>query len=234
MEIQVDAGEELEDLEVPFDELRAAMVRQIARHAALVPECIERGGLGERVMTTMASVPRHHFVPVEMQPCAYFDTPLPIGFDKTISQPFIVALMSDLLDVRPAHRVLEVGTGLGYQAAVLSRLAGRVVSVEIIEGLADGARRRLREYGARNVEVLVGDGSRGVAEHAPFDRILVAAAPELIPPALLAQLATGGRMVIPAGTEDAQQLLLVTRDGHGHLETREILPVRFSPLVVGG
>jgi len=230
----VNAQEEVEDLEEQFAELRAAMVRQIERHATLAAPSVGRDALRGEVMEVMAGVPRHRFVPVELQPFAYFDTPLPIGFDKTISQPYIVALMTDLLEVRRTHRVLEVGTGLGYQAAVLGRLAGEVISVEIIEALADRARQRLHEMKVSNVHVLVGDGSGGVPQFGPYDRILVAAAPQLVPPALLAQLASGGRMVIPAGLDDAQQLLLIERDGSGHLSTSEVLPVRFSSLVTGG
>ena len=226
--------EDGEDLEEQFAELRAAMLRQVERHAAMVAPALGRAALDAGVMAALSAVPRHHFVPVEMQPFAYFDTPLPIGFDKTISQPFIVALMTDLLQVQPQHRVLDVGTGLGYQAAVLSRLAGEGDSVDIIEPLAESARRRLREEGAHNVRVVVGDGSNGLPQHGPYERILVAAAPDIIPAGLLAQLAPGGRMVIPAGLDDSQQLLLVTRDRDGHLRTEEILPVRFSALVSGG
>lgn len=222
-----------EELEEQFDALRAAMVRQIAMHAELAGDRTRRPRLSERVMQVMASVPRHRFVPVEMQPFAYFDTPLPIGYEKTISQPYIVALMTDLLDLSPADRVLDVGTGLGYQAAVLARLAREVYSVEIIEELAHAARRRLADAGAQNVQVRVADGSRGWTELAPFDKILVAAAPELIPTKLLAQLAPAGRMVIPAGIEDAQQLMLVEKDGAGRLSTREVLAVRFSTLANG-
>ena len=226
--------EDTDDLEEQFAELRAAMVRQIERHAVMTAAQTGRDCPAGRVMAAMASVPRHRFVPVEMQPFAYFDTPLPIGFDKTISQPFIVALMTELLDVQPHHRVLEVGTGLGYQAAVLSRLAAEVHSIEIVEPLADGARRRLREAGIRNVQVMVGDGSGGVPELGPYERILVAAAPDMLPAGLLSQLAPGGRMVVPAGLDESQQLLLVTRDAGGHYASREILPVRFSALVSGG
>ena len=226
--------EDTDDLEEQFAELRAAMVRQIERHAAMTAAQTGRGRPGAPVMAAMAGVPRHRFVPVEMQPFAYFDTPLPIGFDKTISQPFIVALMTELLDVQPYHRVLEVGTGLGYQAAVLARLAAEVYSIDIVEPLAEGARRRLREAGVRNVQVMVGDGAGGVPQYGPYERILVAAAPDMLPPGLLSQLAPGGRMVVPAGLEESQQLLLVTRDERGHLATEEILPVRFSALVSAG
>ena len=217
-----------------FDALRSAMVDAIVMHARTAGPETGRPALSRVVLDVMAEMPRHEFVPSEMRAFAYFDTPLPIGFGKTISQPYIVALMTDLLDVRPSDRVLDVGTGLGYQAAVLSRLATRVYSVEIIEELASSAARRLSEQGCDNVEVRAGDGSTGWTEHAPFDRILVAAAPDLIPSALLAQLAPGGRMTIPAGLDGAQTLMLVTRDDSGSLATEDILPVRFSELVVSG
>ncbi len=217
-----------------FESLRGAMVDAIVAHALTAGPETGRPELARAVLDVMAEMPRHEFVPSEMRAFAYFDTPLPIGFGKTISQPYIVALMTDLLDVRPGDRVLDVGTGLGYQAAVLSRLASRVYSVEIIEELASSAARRLSEQGCDNVEVRAGDGSTGWAEHAPFDRILVAAAPDLIPPALLAQLAPGGRMTIPAGLDGAQTLMLVTRDESGSLATEDILSVRFSELVVSG
>ena len=210
------------------------MVDAIVMHARTAGPETGRPALSRVVLDVMAEMPRHEFVPSEMRAFAYFDTPLPIGFGKTISQPYIVALMTDLLDVRPGDRVLDVGTGLGYQAAVLSRLASRVYSVEIIEELASSAARRLSEQGCDNVEVRAGDGSTGWSEHAPFDRILVAAAPDLIPLALLAQLAPGGRMTIPAGLDGAQTLMLVTRDNSGSLATEDILPVRFSELVVPG
>ena len=217
-----------------YDELRRMMVDAIVVHARTAGPDTGRPELARAVLDVMAQMPRHEFVPSEMRAFAYFDTPLPIGFGKTISQPYIVALMTDLLDVRPSDRVLDVGTGLGYQAAVLSRLASRVYSVEIIEELAKGASRRLAEQACGNVEVKVGDGSAGWAEHAPFDRILVAAAPELIPAALLAQLAPGGRMAIPAGLDGAQTLMLVTRDASGALATEDVLSVRFSELVTAG
>jgi protein-L-isoaspartate(D-aspartate) O-methyltransferase len=175
-------------------------------------------------------VPRHEFVPVELRPLAYANVPLPIGFEKTISQPFIVALMTDLLDVAPADTVLEVGTGLGYQAAVLAHLARKVYSMEIIEELATQAKQRLASRGVQNVEIRIGNGYHGWSEHAPFDKIMVTAAPDLIPPPLIHQLKNGGKMVLPAGLPDAQQLMLVEKDDKGKVRTKEILRVRFSQL----
>lgn len=215
-----------------FAELRREMVEQIARHAQLAARETGKAVLSDTVMEVMNAVPRHEFVPVEMRAYAYCDSPLPIGYDKTISQPFIVALMTDLLDLRAEDRVLDVGTGLGYQAAILAKLVERVYTVEILEELSEGARRRIAEQGSINVEFLVGDGSNGWSEHAPFDKILVAAAPDLIPTPLLSQLKPGGKMVIPAGIEDAQQLMLVEKNEKGQLNVQEILPVRFSSLTV--
>ena len=214
-----------------FGRLRRMMVDAIVVHARTAGSDTGRPELSRAVLDVMAQVPRHEFVPSELRAFAYFDTPLPIGYGKTISQPYIVALMTDLLEIRSGDRVLDIGTGLGYQAAVLSCLGSRIYSVELIEELAHSAMRRLAEQGCDNVEVRTGDGSVGWAEHAPFDRILVAAAPDLIPAALLAQLAPGGRMVIPAGLEGDQTLMLVTRNEDGALATENILSVRFSELV---
>lgn len=213
-----------------FETLRQQMVEQIALHTRLVADRTGRTEITENVMAIMGQVPRHEFVPVELRQFAYLDTPLPIGYEKTISQPFIVALMTDLLDLKPSDSVLEVGTGLGYQAAVLSALAKTVYSIELIEELARGAQRRLRDLGYENIELKTGDGSVGWVEHAPYDKILVAAAPELVPTSLLNQLKPGGRMVVPAGIEDAQQLMVVTKSPQGQLKMEEILPVRFSAL----
>ena len=215
-----------------YAELRCEMVEQIARHAQLAARATGKAILGGNVMDVMKSVPRHEFVPVEVRAFAYSDSPLPIGYDKTISQPFIVALMTDLLDLQAEDRVLDVGTGLGYQAAILAKLVDRVYSVEILEELSESAHRRLAEQKIINVELRMGDGSKGWPEHAPFDKILVAAAPDLIPTPLLAQLKPGGKMVIPAGIENAQQLMLVEKNEKGQLTVEEILPVRFSSLTV--
>ncbi len=210
--------------------LRQGMLAQIAALTIYDSVPLGKAALDRRVMEALAKVPRHEFVPFELQSVAYFDGPLPIGFGKTISQPFIVAVMTDLLDLRPTDIVLEVGTGLGYQTAVLAQLAQRVYSVELIEELAVQARRRLALQAYTNIEIRVGNGCAGWPEQAPFDRIIVTAAPELIPVALLDQLAPGGKMVVPAGLPDAQQLLLVEKDSDDTLSTREILPVRFSLL----
>lgn len=215
-----------------FADLRKQMVEQIAAYVTLLSDQIGKSTLDPRVMESMTTVPRHEFVPYELRSMAYVDSPVPIGYGKTISQPFMVALMTDLLDVQPNDRVLEIGTGLGYQSAILSCLADTVYTVEIVEELASDAQQRLRTFGLDNVIYRIGDGSVGWLEHAPFDKLLVAAAPELIPPALLSQLKPGGRMVIPAGIEDAQQLMLVEKDAGGRLRTTEIMPVRFSPLEV--
>ena len=213
-----------------FARLRQSMIAEIAVHAIYVSARIGKAALSRRVMEAMEAVPRHAFVPVELQAYAYANTPLPIGYDKTISQPFIVALMTDLLDIQPDDTVLEIGTGLGYQASVAATLARKVYSVEVIEELSEQARQRLARLGIANVELRIGNGYHGWAEHAPFDKVIVTAAPDLIPPTLLDQLKPGGKMVIPAGLPDAQQLILVDKDANGRVATKEILPVRFSQL----
>jgi protein-L-isoaspartate(D-aspartate) O-methyltransferase len=213
-----------------FVRLRQTMIAEIAVHAIYVSARIGKAALSRRVMEAMEAVPRHAFVPVELQAYAYANTPLPIGFDKTISQPFIVALMTDLLDIQPDDTVLEIGTGLGYQATIVAALASKVYSIEVIEELSEQAQQRLARLGVTNIELKIGNGYHGWAEHAPFDKVIVTAAPDLIPPALLDQLKPGGKLVIPAGLPDAQQLILVDKDIGGKVTTKEILPVRFSQL----
>ena len=213
-----------------FEALREQMVADIAAGTASVSARIGKGVLDERVMQAMTKIPRHEFVPFELQPYAYANIPLPIGFDKTISQPFIVALMTDLLDVRANDTVLEIGTGLGYQAAILAELARKVYSIDMIEELAQDAKRRLSQQGYTNIEVRIGNGYHGWSEHAPFDKVMVTAAPDLIPPPLINQLKAGGKMVIPAGLPHAQQLLLVDKGPDGRITTKEVLEVRFSQL----
>ena len=170
-------------------------------------------------------------VPVELREVAYLNTPLPIGFGKTISQPFIVALMTDLLDLQEDDRVLEIGTGLGYQAAILAELAYQVYTVEIIEELGMEAAERLGNAGYGNIQVKIGDGGQGWPENGPYDKVIVTAAPELIPAPLIEQLRPGGRLVIPAGLEDQQQLMLVEKDLSGRMHSTEIIPVVFSRLI---
>ena len=213
-----------------FDILRRHMLAEISACTLQLGEAIGRTAINERVMMALEKVPRHEFVPVELQLYAYANIPLPIGFDKTISQPFIVALMTDLLDIGADDAVLEIGTGLGYQAAILAQLAKRVYSMEIIEELGQEAKRRLREQGCSNVELRIGNGYQGWSEHSPFDKIIVTAAPDLIPPPLIHQLKAGGRMVIPAGLPESQQLILLEKHGDGRVTTKEILAVRFSQL----
>ena len=224
--------------ESDFAELRQQMLAEIATDAVLLSERLGKIEFDERVMRVMGAVPRHCFVPFELRPLAYLNRPLPIGFDKTISQPFIVALMTDLLQIDEDDVILEVGTGLGYQAAILSALGKSVYSVEIIEELAQQAARRLGQLGCTNVEVKVANGCQGWSAHAPFDKVIVTAAPDLIPAPLIHQLKPGGRMVIPAGLPDSQSLVLVEKDAQGSVATRQILPVVFSRLedseAVGG
>ena len=219
----------------PMDEqhfaiLRRHMVEVIAIHAELMSDELGRATLDGRVLAAMGRVPRHLFVPLELAAVAYHDGPLPIGFDKTISQPFICALMTDLLAPEPDETVLEVGTGLGYQAAVLAELAARVWSVEIVEELAGEAQSRLRRLGTSNIGIRIGDGSRGWAEHAPYDKIMVTSAADQPPTALLDQLRPGGRLVMPLGPAEAQILTVIDKGAAGMLRAREVLPVRFSRL----
>jgi protein-L-isoaspartate(D-aspartate) O-methyltransferase len=216
-----------------FQALQRQMVEIINLHAQDVREQIGKDGLDTQVLDVMGRVPRHAFVPLEITPYAYLDQPLPIGYEKTISQPFIVALMTHLLDLQPNDTVLEVGTGLGYHTAILSELVAAVYSVEIVEELGEQARKRLQAAGFANITVRIGNGERGWAEHAPFDKILVCAAPEMIPVTLLNQLKPGGRMVLPVGFADDQKLLLAEKNAGGRLSTREILPVRFATLESG-
>ena len=204
-----------------------AAIRVIAEH--LTAE-IGKTALDDRVLRAMAKVPRREFVPVEVQPYAYLNRPLPIGFDKTISQPLMVAVMTDLLELKAEDVVLEIGAGLGYQSALLAELAGKVYTVEIIDELAQRSVQRLKREGYTTIEVRVGNGYFGWPEHAPFDKVIVTAAPDLIPPPLINQLKAGGRMVIPVGLPDAQQLLVIDKDMNGKVRTKEIMRVLFSLL----
>lgn len=216
--------------EDPYDALREQMVQVIAIYARYSSEKLGKDAFDPKIMEVMGAVPRHEFVPLEVRPYAYADGPLPIGYEKTISQPYMIALMTDLADIEDGAKVLEVGTGLGYHAAVLAAMGAKVFSVEIVDELAGRAHENLNRQGYKDVELRIGDGSHGWADHAPFDRILVGAAPELIPPLLIAQLKPGGKMVVPAGMPDSQQLMVVEKDETARLKTREVIPVRFSAL----
>lgn len=203
-----------------------------ARRVMVQEQLRNRGISDERVLKAMEMIPRHQFVSADQQDFAYEDGPLPIGEAQTISQPYIVAYMTEILQVRKEHTVLEIGTGSGYQAAILSLLAARVISLEVVAELGHTASQRLAKLGYTNVEVHVTDGKKGWPEQAPYDRILVTAAPRKIPDALIEQLSNGGRMVIPVGrTLFNQSLEIITKSESGEVEIQPSLPVRFVPLV---
>jgi protein-L-isoaspartate(D-aspartate) O-methyltransferase len=204
------------------------VIEQDARDTSLY---LDREALDPRVMTAIGKVPRHEFVPAAQRPRAYTNRPLPIGYGQTISQPYIVALMTDLIKPQADDRVLELGTGSGYQAAILAELTGQVYTIEIIEALGKQATEQLSRLGYDNVTVRIGDGYYGWEEQAPFDAIVVTAAASHVPPPLVAQLKPGGRMIIPVGSRFlTQQLVLIEKQPDGQLITRQILPVRFVPL----
>ena len=214
-----------------FDARRAGLVDEINAHMRATRDETGRASLSECVERAMRSVPRHRFVPQELAREAYRNHPLPIGHGQTISQPFIVALMTELADLSPNARVLEVGTGSGYQAAVLAQCAARVYTIEIVRPLGENARKVLADLGYANVEVRIGDGYKGWPDAAPFDAILVTAAPDHVPQPLVDQLAASGRMVIPVGTQGgAQHLVVITKDADGRAITKRTLAVRFVPL----
>ena len=213
-----------------FAAQRAALVEQVRSYGRREPPP-GKDGLDERVLTALAEVERHRFVPERLHSDAYADHPLPIGHGQTISQPFIVALMTDLVAPGPDDVVLEVGTGSGYQAAVLAKLVRQVYSIEIIEPLASSSRARLEQLGYTNVTTRLGDGYFGWEAHAPFDAIVVTAAASHVPPPLIEQLKPGGRMVIPVGGRfTVQYLLLLEKTMAGEIRTRQIATVRFVPL----
>jgi protein-L-isoaspartate(D-aspartate) O-methyltransferase len=214
---------------------RAALLEEIAREMHETAHWTGRTALSPRVAAALAKVKREAFVAPGSERAAYENRPLPIGHGQTISQPFIVALMTELLDLRPENTVLEVGTGSGYQAAVLAELAGKVCSIEVIPQLAASAATALSGQGYSSVELCTGDGGLGWPERAPFDAIIVTAAAPDVPPALLDQLRSGGRLVIPVGPRHGdQELLLLTKDAAGTVARRSVLPVAFVPLTGGG
>jgi protein-L-isoaspartate(D-aspartate) O-methyltransferase len=215
----------------PYAEARHAMVEDIRRHVEELSPALQRRTLDTRVLDALRAVPRHEFVPPAQREYAYANRPLPIGYGQTISQPFMVAVMTDLLEVKPGSRVLEIGTGSGYQAAILAQLKAEVYTIEIITPLGDAARDRLQRLGYTTVKTRIGDGYDGWPEAAPFDAIIVTAATNHIPPPLLAQLKPEGRLVIPLGSPfGMQHLLLVRKHADGRTTTRKVLPVRFVPL----
>ena len=191
-----------------------------------------RGIANARVLAVMDRVPRHEFVPEKIRSQSYEDGPLPIGYGQTISQPYIVGFMTELLDLKPTDRVLEIGTGSGYQAAVLAELVAEVYTIEIIAPLAQRAEADLKRLGCKNVKVRAGDGCQGWPEPAPFDAIIVTCAPENVPQPLVEQLKDGGRMIIPVGAIGNQELVLLRKQGK-QLEQRAVLPVRFVPMTGG-
>ena len=214
-----------------YAQARQHMVEAIEQDVRDTSLYLDKEALDPRVMTAIGRVPRHEFVPAALRGHAYDNRPLPIGFGQTISQPYIVALMSDLIKPRPGDSVLELGTGSGYQAAMLAELTGHVYSIEIIEELGEQAAGRLSRLGYDNITLRIGDGYHGWEEHAPFDAIVVTAAASHVPPPLVAQLKPGGRMIIPVGSRFlTQQLVLIEKDPGGQLVTRQILPVTFVQL----
>lgn len=216
---------------IPFSSKEIKDIYEPARKKMVEEQIIERGISDSLVIDAMLKVKRHFYVPANLMQLAYNDRPLPIGYGQTISQPYIVALMTELLEAKKNHKVLEVGTGSGYQAAILSLLADSVFTIEIKDTLALRAKAKLKIFGHKNVIVKIGDGYKGWKEHAPFDRIIVTCAPEEVPPTLLEQLSVGGRMVIPVGSY-YQELLLINKDSTGIWE-KSIVPVRFVPMIKG-
>ncbi|MDH3972368.1 MAG: protein-L-isoaspartate(D-aspartate) O-methyltransferase [Gammaproteobacteria bacterium] len=214
-----------------YAQARQRLVEDIQQDVRDTSLYLDKETLDPRVMAAIATVPRHEFVPAAQRRHAYDNRPLPIGYGQTISQPYIVALMSDLIKPRAGDRILELGTGSGYQAAILAELTGTVYSIEIIEELGKQAAGRLSGLGYDNITLRIGDGYYGWKEHAPFDAIVVTAAASHVPPPLVAQLKPGGRMVIPVGSRFlTQQLVLIEKQADGQLLTRQVLPVKFVPL----
>ncbi|PCJ46371.1 MAG: protein-L-isoaspartate O-methyltransferase [Moraxellaceae bacterium] len=214
-----------------WQEERELLIENIVYDVINTARFIGNRDLSPEEIESLATTPRHEFVPAKLQQYAYLNRPLPIGYGQTISQPYIVALMTNLLETEPDHVVLEVGTGSGYQAAILSPLVAKVYTIEIIEPLAESVTERLAQLEYDNIEVKHADGFYGWPEHGPFDSIIITAAGGQIPPPLIEQLKYGGRMVLPIGGPfSTQYLMLVIKDYNGHITTRQVLPVRFVPL----
>jgi len=217
--------------EADYAEQRLSMISAIEKNVRLTRHYLDKSAFDQRVMDAMGKVPRHEFVPLASRDKAYENRPLPIGHGQTISEPYIVALMTDLIETKADDRVLEIGTGSAYQAAILAQLVDRVYSIEVIKPLAEQAAERLQRLAYNNVETRHGDGYYGWEEAAPFDAILVTAAASHVPPALIQQLKPGGKMVIPVGSRFmTQQLMFVEKALNGTVSTRQVMPVRFVPL----
>lgn len=220
-----------DSMESSYEKARKKMLDVIQRDVRETRGYLGRERLEQKVVDAMGKVKRHAFVLPRSRKYAYENRPLPIGYGQTISQPYIVAIMTDLLDLKPSDRVLEIGTGSGYQAAVLAELVKEVYTIEVIRELGISAAKRLEELGYRNIKTRIGDGYYGWESHAPYDAIIVTAAAGNIPPPLFRQLKPGGRMIIPVKSfSQVQYLVLITKDKHGAMKTRQILPVRFVPL----
>ena len=215
--------------ESPAEERQEAAYEK-ARERMVAEQMKARGIEDERVLAAMAKVPRHEFVPAQRRRLAYLDRPLPIGHDQTISQPYMVAFMTEQLEPEPGHRILEIGTGSGYQAAVLAVLVKEVYSIEIVKPLAERATKDLQRLGYDNVTVRAGDGYKGWKEHAPFDAVIVTCAPDHVPKPLVEQLKEGGRMIIPVGKQDTVQRLYVMVKKGGKMQEEAVVPVRFVPM----
>ncbi len=217
-----------------YTNARQGMVREIIADVQATSLYLDKEALDPRVMDAMAKVPRHEFVPFLQKSYAYQNRPLPIGHGQTISQPYIVAIMTDLLKPKPDHRVLEIGTGSGYQAAILSEVVAEVYTIEIISALGEDAEERFKKLHYRNIQSRIGDGYYGWEDVAPFDGIVVTAAASHVPPPLIQQLKPGGRMVIPVGSPFlVQHLVVVEKHPDGKVTSKQILPVRFVPLTGG-
>jgi len=215
-----------------FVEERQEMIRVIKEEAAYTSVYTGKKSIDSQILQVMSEIPRHEFVPKAMHSYAYENGPLYIGCGQTISQPYIVALMTDLLSPKPEHTILDIGTGSGYQAAILSRLVKQVYGVEIVGTLAREAKTRLHRLGYDNIELKIGDGTQGWAQHSPFDGIIVAAATPFVPAKLVAQLKPGGKLVMPLGfSNKAQELIVIEKNEKGETDQRYVLPVVFVPLV---
>lgn len=220
-----------ETTEQGFQNQRQQLIEEIKQTVLETSRYLDKEALDPRVFEAMITVPRHQFVPPKVRADAYKNRPLPIGYGQTISQPYIVAIMSDLIKPQPNHKVLEIGTGSGYQAAILSRLVEQVYSIEIIAPLAEQASERFKHLEYSNIKSKIADGYYGWQEHAPFDSIVVTAAASHVPNPLIQQLKPGGYMIIPVGSRFmVQQLLLIHKNNDGKIHTRQLLPVRFVPL----